>query len=141
MVAQPLEFESSSVLYDIRRDAIKLSQIRAASLSTGQFGLTTSHGIVGSPEWWKALDAGGIKVETFVGVIRQLDGGPMGDSSIVRIDGDAEVKSWTAWEGFDRSLIGKRIEIRYACVPPKHPPRPDFVVHLILEIRAIEGRA
>jgi hypothetical protein len=84
------------------------------------------------------VNAGRIKVETFVGVIRRLDGGPMGDSAIVRIDGGGEVKSWTAWEGFNRSLIGKRIEIRYACVPPKNPPKPDFVVHLILEIRAIE---
>jgi hypothetical protein len=138
MAAQPSELDSSNVLYDIRQDAIKLSQIRAASLSTGQFGLTTAHGIVGSPEWWKAVDAGRIKVETFVGVIRRLDGGPMGDSAIVRIEGDGETKSWTAWEGFNRSLIGKRIEIRYACVPPKNPPKPDFVVHLILEIRAIE---
>ena len=130
-----LKAGSIGVVYDIRQDSIKLSQMRSASLSSGPFGLSTIHGIVGSPDWWNAVEAGRVKVVQFVGVIRHVDGGPMGDSTIVRIEGNGETKSWTAWEGFDRSLIGKRVEIHYANVPPKNPPEPNFVIDLILQIR------
>ena len=135
MVTGLLEEGSLGVVYDIRQDSILLSQMRTASLSTGPFGLSTVHGIVGSPDWWTAVEAGRVKVETFVGVIRRVDGGPMGDSAIVRIEGGGETRSWTAWEGFGPSLIGKKVEVRYANVPPRNPPEPDFVVDLILQIR------
>ena len=138
MVAGLLEEDSQGVLYDLRRDPIKLSQIRSASLSSGPFGLTTMHGIVGSPDWWAAVEIGQIKIETFVGVVRRVDGGPMGDSAIARIEGGGETKSWAIWEGFDPGLVGRMVEIRYANVPPRNPPDPGFVVDLILQIKMVD---
>ena len=61
----------------------------------------------------------------------------MGDSAIVRIEGNGEIRSWTAWEGFDSNLIGKQVDILYVNVPPKHPPKPDFVVDLLLQVRVV----
>ena len=138
MVTGLLAFDSPSVLYDIRKDSILLGQIRNASLSAGHFGLTTADGIVGSPEWWMAVARGDIKVEMFTGMIASVDGGPMGDSAIVRVQGDHELRSWTAWDGFDSRLIGKRIGLLYACVRPKNPPTSDYFVYLPLQIREIE---
>jgi hypothetical protein len=133
-----LLLDSPDVVYDMRQDERLLAQMRKASLSTGQLGLTVKHGIVGSPEWWSVLESGQIKLEKFIGFIRRVDGGPMGDSTIVRIEGNGETKSWMAWEGFSRSLIGKKVDVRYVGVPPKHPPKPDFVVHLLLQVRLID---
>ena len=136
-----LDPASRDVLYDIRNDAVLLAQIQEASLSPGPLGLTTENGVVGSPEWWVALKEGRIKKMEFVGVILRVDGGPMGDSAIMRIKGKSETKSWVTWEGFQSELIGSSVEICYALVRPKHPPFPDFVVELILQVRPVQEEA
>lgn len=128
---------SPDVVYDIRQDNVLLAQMRRTSLASGQLGLAIEHGVVGSPEWWAAVEAGQVKIETFIGVILRVDGGPMGDSAIVRIQGEGEMKSWVAWEGFEAHLVGKRVEVKYAWVRPKHPPRPGFMIDLPLQVRVI----
>jgi len=60
----------------------------------------------------------------------------MGDSAILRIEGEGETKSWVPWAGFQADLIGNRIEVCYVGVPPTFPPRPGFLVELILQVRA-----
>lgn len=132
------EPESSGVVYDLRQDAELLAQIAEASLSSGGFGLAFEHGIVGSSDWWAAVWAGHVQLSKFVGRIRRVDGGPMGDSAIVRIEGDGETKSWVPWEGFHRDLLGALIEVSYVRVRPKHPPRPGFLVELIVQVRLLD---
>ena len=95
------------------------------------------NGIVGSAEWWSAVDSRKVQIETFIGTILCVDGGPMGDSAIVRIQGESEIKSWLAWEGFDDSLIGQRVDIRYARVPPKVFFKPDFQIDVLLQVRIL----
>jgi hypothetical protein len=138
MIEGLLEPDSPSVLYDMRHDAVLLAQISEASLSAGRLGLAIEHGVVASPPWWAAIQAGRIALMRFVGVIRRVDGGPMGDSAIVRIDGKGETKSWVPWAGFHSDLIGKSIEVYYVRVLPKYPPRPGFLVELILQVRVME---
>jgi hypothetical protein len=140
MIETLFNIDTPGIIYDLRRDKAKLNRIRKASLSTGQLGLTIENGIVGSPEWWSVIESGRIKVEKFIGFIRDLDRGPMGDSAIVRIEGNNETKGWIAWEEFNSNLIGKKVDIRYVDVPPKHPPKPGFTVDLLLQVRVIEGK-
>lgn len=125
------------VVYDIRDDSVLLSQIREASLSSGPFGLSVVYGIVGSPEWWSAVESGAVPLETFRGIILRADSGQMGDSVIVRIQGETEIRSWTAWKGFNRDLIGKYVRVVFASIPPKHPPAPDFTVPLVIQINTL----
>src|SRR4051812_20037840 len=105
MIEILLEPNAAQVVYDIRNDSLLLSQISAASLSTGRLGLAIEHGVVGSSEWWEAVRLGVIAIHRFMGVIIQVDGGANGDSSIVRIEGNGEIKSWVAWEKFRYELI------------------------------------
>jgi hypothetical protein len=130
-----LEPESPGVLYDIRKDTVLLAQIAEASLSAGPLGLAIEHGVVGSPAWWAAVRAGHVNIVTFVGTVVRVDGGPMGDAAIVRVKGDGETKSWLRWEGFQPNLVGQAVEVCYAAVRPKHPPRAGFLVELILQVR------
>jgi hypothetical protein len=131
---------SSHVIYDLKQDRVLLRQIEEASLLSGNLGLAIGDsGIVGSTEWWEAVEAGKLQITKFVGMIRSVDGGPMGDSTIVRIVGEGETKSWTAWEGFDPKLTGKRIEVQFVRLPPKCPPRPGFMVDLILQISVLDA--
>lgn len=133
-----LALDSPGVLYDIRTDEILLADISEASLASGASGLSVEFGIVGSSSWWLAVKIGRIKIEKFVGVIYEVDGGPMGDSAILRLRGDMETKSWMAWAGFHSNLIGKLIEVSYVRVSPKLPPRPGFMVELIIQVRALQ---
>jgi hypothetical protein len=126
-----------TVAYDLRQDTDLLAQIRQATSSRGDLGLSAENGVVGSSEWWTAVGIGKVPSKVFEGVILRVDGGPMGDSSIVRIQGSHEMKSWVAWNGFDASLIGQHVEIRYAQVSPKKPPTPGYLVDLLLEIRVM----
>lgn len=129
--------ETSGVVYDLRRDHTLLEQIRNASLSSGNLGASMENGIVGSAEWWAAVDSGKVLIEPFTGTILRVDCGPMGDSAIIRIQGEEELKSWMAWEGFEDSLVGKQVDIRYARVPPKRPIRPGFVINLLVQVRVL----
>jgi hypothetical protein len=137
MIEGLLEPNSPGVLYDIRKDSVLLAQISEASLSAGRLGLAIENGVVGSPAWWAAMQAGQITILKFVGVIRRVDGGPMGDSAIVRIEGNGDTKSWVPWVGFQLDLIGKNVEVCYVRVPPKYSPRPGFVVELILQVQVM----
>ncbi|HZK80826.1 MAG TPA: hypothetical protein VFC46_07160 [Humisphaera sp.] len=127
----------TSVVYDIRQDTELLVQMRQATLSRGDLGLSGENGIVGSPQWWTAVERGDVPIKVFEGTILRVDGGPMGDSCLVRIQGTHEMKSWTAWKGFAPSLIGQRVEIRYAEVAPKKPPTPGYLVDLLVEVRVL----
>jgi hypothetical protein len=130
---------SSYVVYDLKQDQVLLRQIREASLSSGSLGVAIGDsGIVGSAEWWEAVEAGKLPITKFVGTIRSVDGGPMGDTPTVRIDGERETKSWIAWAGFDRALLGKWIEVEFIRLPPKCPPKPGFMVNLMIKVTLLQ---
>ena len=128
-----------TVVYDIRNDSEALSDIASASLSKGRLGLVMTHGIVGSTHWWDEVKNGRVEILAFVGVILRVDGGPMGDSAIVRIEGSSgEMMSWVAWNGFDADLIGRTVKAVYTPVAPKFPPRPGFVVEVLLQVQIVD---
>jgi hypothetical protein len=134
-----LQSDSPGVVYDLRQDLVLLDQIRSASLFSADFGLAIEYGVVGSAEWWAAVEVEKVPIVRFVGVIDRVDGGPMGDTPTVRIKGEQVTKSWIAWDGFDSNLIGKRIDVRYARLPVKHPPRPGFMVDLLLQVIVLDN--
>jgi hypothetical protein len=134
-----LKPDSNSVVYDIRTDSALLSEIREASLSSGPFGLAFDDGIVGSGKWWSAVDSGRVPLAVFSGTIVRIDGGPMGDSSILRIANKEQTKSWVAWNGFRQSLVGTAVTVVYARVKPKRPPREGFMVDLVLQVQATDA--
>lgn len=130
--------KATNVVYDIRNDSEALSDIAAASTSKGPLGLVMTHGIVGSKRWWEAVRIGQVQVLTFVGVILTVDGGPMADSAIVRIGrNDGKIMSWVAWNGFNTDLIGRTVRVAYSPVAPKVPPRPGFLVDVLLQVQIV----
>ena len=141
MIKELLQPDSSGVVYDIRRDTVGVEKMRNASLSDGPWGLATNHGIIGSDAWWSALETGQIKIETFVGVIRVIAGGMKGDTLEVHIEAAGEKQRWVAWRGFDATLDGKKVCIRYVQMHPKKPfpSRPNFLVPVLLQVELKNG--
>ena len=136
---QLLEPNSSRVVYDLRLDIAKLEIMQKASLSDGPMGVPMDYGLIGSPQWWLAIETGKIKLETFLGKIREVSGGMMGDTLNVHFEGVDEIKKWVAWRGFDSMLNGKEACVRYVTTSPKRPlaSRPDFKIQILLQVELI----
>jgi len=46
------------LVYDFEKDKERIKDIQDATLNTIDFGLQIEHGLVGSDEWWLAIDKG-----------------------------------------------------------------------------------
>lgn len=139
MLNDLLQLDSPRLVYDIRRDNVSLELMQKASLSDGPMGITMDYGLVGSQKWWSAIESEHIKLEVFVGTIRVVAGGIMGDTLKVHIEGMDETKKWVAWRGFDSALDGKRVCIRYVRMSPKRPlkSRPDFQTQVLVQVELL----
>lgn len=132
--------DSQSVVYDIRLDTEGLKIMQEASLSDGPGGVELKYGLIGSDEWWSAIESGALKMETFVGVIRAVSGGIMGDTLNVHIEGATEKQRWVAWRGFTSTLDGRKGCTRYVRMSPKTPlaSRPDFMIRVLLQVEVVD---
>jgi hypothetical protein len=137
MISELAPLDSPRVVYDIRRDAEGLKLKQEASLAGGWGGLEITHGLIGTPEWWSAVEAGKFKVETFVGVLRSA---AAGDVLHVHIEGESGAQRWMAWRGFDRALDGKKVRTVYVRMAPRHPltTQPDFRARVLLQVEMVE---
>ncbi len=135
-----LQPDSPCVVYDIRRDNVKLELMQKASLSDGPMGITMDYGLIDSPKWWSAIESGQIKLETFVGILRAVAGGMHGDTLNVHIEGMDAKQRWVAWRGFNSTLDGKKVCTRYVRMSPKRPltSRPDFQTQVLLQVELLD---
>jgi hypothetical protein len=140
MINDLLQPDSPRVVYDIRRDSVGLEIMQKASLSDGPWGVATNYGVVGSDEWWSAIESGQLKLEAFVGIIRAVAGGMRGDTLKVHIEGADEKQRWVAWRGFDPTLDGRKVCTRYVRMLPKRPlaSKPDFVIRILLQVELLD---
>lgn len=63
-----------SLRHELDRDLEHLQRTQALSLDKTRpsMGLATTYGLYGSAEWWRNVEAGGIRRERYRGVIRRL---------------------------------------------------------------------
>jgi hypothetical protein len=137
MTDQMVETKSPRVLYDIRDDLEKLAKMQKASTSTGPWGVAIQHGFVGSPEWWSAVESGRIKLETFAGAI-SANWGPHGDVLHVHVIGPEGRQDWTAWNGFEMSLVGTKVRTRYVRLAPKNPSTDPRLIPILLQVEVVD---
>jgi len=70
-------------IYTLRRDSAYTGSMQKASLDTNSIiGLRVTHGLIGSPSWWKQIEEGLLPSATIRGVISgfwpgQWGGGPV----------------------------------------------------------------
>ena len=132
--------DSTRVVYDIRRDAEGLHILQQGALSDGPGGVELKHGLIGSDEWWFAIESGTLKMETFTGVIRGVEGGMKGDTLNVHIDGPTEKQRWIAWRGFNSSINGKTVCTRFVRMLPKTPiiSKPNFTIRVLIQVEVLD---
>ena len=137
MINELAPVDSHLVVYYIRRDSEGLKLKHEASVAGGWGGLEITHGLIGTPEWWSAVEAGKFKVETFDGVVRSA---AAGNQLHVHIEGEQGAQRWMAWRGFDRALEGKKVRTVYVRMAPVHPltTQPDFRARVLLQVELVE---
>ena len=59
-------------IYDLRDDTRTVKLIQHATLHTDHAGLRPDHGLLGSKEWWQAVDQGLIPQQTVEGIISRV---------------------------------------------------------------------
>lgn len=105
-------------VYSLREDHEKVAAIQKATLTTSEFGIEPTHGLLGSREWWSAIESGRLPLQTLRGTVSQVYMGSMGDwPSFELTTEDGEKSTWTreanSKEQAARYAVGLRVEIDF----------------------------
>jgi hypothetical protein len=139
-------------IYHLRDDRERIAKVQAASLSPKPIGLKPIHGLFGSDEWWRNLDASVIPVIRYAGTITRLFlAGMHNESECFEIvtDGQAFRYDCKALRRRDRKLykVGVYVELAFVQQELKRPVLTttgdvnDTHSRCLVEIRITEGLA
>jgi hypothetical protein len=105
-------------IYRLKDDPDRKKAIQQATLTTEEFGIEPTHGLVGSAEWWGKIDKGDLPVHTTSGIIERVYMGSMNDWPEFEVrSAEGELSQWTR-EANSVTLArgyapGRRVEIDY----------------------------
>ena len=109
--------------YRFKNDKDSIKRIQNASKDkSSDSGVKIENGLlIGTKDWFKAIDNGEIEKHTLKGVISKVYMSGHNDWPEFEIDCDGNISSWTR-EGIDKNYeIGKRIEIDFVIQKFKRP--------------------
>ena len=112
--------------YQLKADSSRIAAIQKATLTTDDFGIEQTHGLVGSPEWWEQISSGRLPLHMLRGVIVDRFWGSMADWPEITVQSDdGETSHWTREVNVKEQdalyIPGQRIEIDY--VLQHHRPK------------------
>jgi hypothetical protein len=104
--------------YQLKADSRRIAAIQKATLTTDEFGIEQTHGLLGSPEWWEQISSGRLPLHTLRGVIVERFWGSMADWPEIKVKSDnGETSHWTREVNVKEQdalyIPGQRIEIDY----------------------------
>lgn len=105
-------------IYSLRADPEPIKHMQNASLSKGTAGLKITHGLIGSPEWWQAIESGALQVHKLRGKISRFWPGHHGDwpeFELEEVNGHRSVWACELPAGQARSAFaeGAAVEVDY----------------------------
>jgi hypothetical protein len=130
-------------VYRLQDDTERVQQIQKATLTTPNFGIQQTHGLLGSSDWWNNIEVSKLPVHTLRGVISRVYMGSMGDWPTFQITADdGNTESFTrechSKEQDAEFLEGRRVEIDYVWQQLRSIEAVSPSVKIILEIRIQE---
>jgi hypothetical protein len=107
-------------IYRLRSDKDFIAQVQKATVTTERFGIESTHGLFGSPEWWQHVRDGMLPVHTLRGAITRVYMGSMNDWPEFTMRSDTgQESSWSRYasDPVFASLytVGRRIELDSLC--------------------------
>jgi|SRR5947209_1461702 len=136
-----MKMNDLELVYDFRQDQVKIDQLQKATIETEEFGIVPEHGLIGTSEWWEAIEAGQITTDYIDGVISYLSEN-MSDWPVFEIDDGNEKSQWTCvatnkdlWNLYQ---VEKKARVRYAIQKAKSDylgigPEFKFVLEIWIE--------
>jgi hypothetical protein len=68
-MAEMVNQRSMRVIYRLRDDKEHVERVQKATLTTEQFGIEPTHGLLGSADWWEKVSSSELPVLTCRGII------------------------------------------------------------------------
>lgn len=100
-------------IYNLHDDARYLSALQNASLNRVDAGLQNTHGLVGSDEWWQAIENGALPLHTIYGRITRIfgiDHYGFPEFELVNSEGST---SWACKGDIKNYSVGDTVKIHY----------------------------
>src|ERR1043166_9852939 len=88
-------------IYRLRNNKDFIAQVQKATVTTERFGIESTHGLFGSPEWWQHVRDGTLPVHTLRGAITRVYMGSMNDWPEFTMGSDTG--QGAGWWGFARA--------------------------------------
>lgn len=66
-------------VYELKQDTGYVAAVQKATLTTDEFGIEPTNGLLGSSEWWREIERGNLPLQTLKGTITRVFMGSMGD--------------------------------------------------------------
>jgi hypothetical protein len=126
--------------YQLRKDKKSIKNIQDATLSTQDYGIFPEHGLLGSKDWWKAIEYGKIELITYRGTIKRTFMSGHNDYPIMETEDESgSTKTWardTNSPKLDKKYVpGAKIEIDYVLGRHRKLGRPGKETEVVIEIR------
>jgi len=105
-------------VYDLRLDFQRIRWLQEATMTTRDFGLEPTHGLFGSPEWWRSIENGSLPRHQVCGLINNIYSvGATDYPEFTLIDTSGVESHWPRElnrpEDDDFYVIGRTVELDY----------------------------
>ncbi len=134
--------------YSFENDQALIVAMQKASLGPTNFGLSLTPALVGTPEWWRAMQDGSLVRRDVAGVISRVYWGSMGDwpeceCEVTANDGSTSI--WTRMGDVSRYVEGLHAQFTSVLHPWKVPNQQGLgaasKIILIAEIEDSDRRS
>jgi hypothetical protein len=107
-------------VYDFASDQQKIRAMQDATLGPTDFGVSAKPALVGTHEWWRAIEDGRLPRHVLEGSICKVYWGSMGDwPEFELVVADGTQSKWTREGDITRYVEGLRVRLTYTCHPWK----------------------
>lgn len=102
------------LIYDLRRDTVRVRQLQAASQGRPDVGLLPDPHLVGSWRWWRGIAKGSLPTVEVEGTVDRVFWGSMGDWPMFAIRSAAgELTEWTREGDVALYVPDQRVRLQY----------------------------
>jgi hypothetical protein len=134
-------------VYRLRDDTKRIQSIQTATLETAGYGLVPQPALLGSSQWWQAIDEGRLPLQIARGTITRVFWSSMGDwPSFELTTSSGDVLGWTRDGDITKYVEGLEVQVTY--VVQRHKPsapilsdkRADIVIEIMVEESPLRSR-
>ena len=127
-------------LYRLADDHEQIARMQKATLTSEEFGIVQTHGLIGAPEWWYKIRSGELPSQTLRGVISMVFMGSMGDWPEFRakMDNGSEesfTRECTTADLDQEYQVGRTVEIDFVWQKYKKSWTGSDDARIVTEIR------